>query len=1139
MADVIFNGTEKRKSLSYCEVSLVFDNTEKIFPLEFNEVVISRKLYRDGQSEYALNRTACRLKDIVDLLRDSGMGREGYSIIGQGRIDQMLSAKPEDRRAIFEEAAGISKFKAKKTDAERKLIRANENLSRVTDLLGEMGRQLEPLSRQAEAARKYLDLREKLRHFEINTYIYQYDSASEAKAAIDERLNIVIAEFDKTQKEFELAGSEYNEAMSKLNSLDKTIEELWNEKLQLTVGIEKYAGEVKILAERVSAQAEQEEFLDREITRLEEERSKANDYLSQNAKVAELKKEQLEKAKAQLEEIAKVYAEFALQLAEGEGEEENSRNAVMDAMDKLAEIKANASSLTAEKKALGERREAVERRIVAVSERAAAESGKVSERTKYIEELQAAKADLMKQSTAAADKYNELTSGIGVVATKIDKLSTMQIAFEARQKVLAEMHLAYEGFGASVKKLMTDARESQYVRGLIEGVIAQLITVPQKYEAAIEAALGSAVTNIVTKTEEDAKELISYLKERRYGRVTFLPISAAKGRSLTGDEAGQCIGDRIFGAADKLVSCDGKYRGIISGLLGRTVVVEDLDTAISLARKSKYAFRIVTLDGDLITPGGAMTGGSRKSDVANLLGHERELKELDASIKDGAKQLELLNVERDKKAELQEALSGKIKSFNGNIHTVDLEIASETAGLEKIEAGLSEAIKETEGLQEELKEIDGRTDVIAGDLGSVGELEALIAGKKDEASLKEGEQKSKFGEIKKESDVALERLTAVKIAVAELEAELNTLAVESDRLDATVISIGNQIESDKSLVSSAKEAAESIKKQIKSMTSPERADDKQRVEQIVAKLDNLDNYKKQLQARVAELDEGRNVLITAMQTLTEKKSREEMLLVKVDTDIAALEERVMEEYELDYEACLEFKEEDYDVTAGTQESDKLRRQIKNLGHVNVDAIEQSKEVFERYNEMDVQKEDILKGINDLENIISELSKEMVERFGREFEKIRTGFTQTFKELFNGGNADLVLQEGEDMLEAGIEIVAQPPEKKLQSISLLSGGERALTAIAILFAILKMRPMPFCVLDEIEAALDDANAGRFATYLQRFSKDTQIIVITHRKPTMEKADGLYGVTMEEKGVSKIVSVKLSEAVSHAGEGTIGA
>jgi len=1140
MVDVIFNGTEKRKSLSYCEVALVFDNKEGLFPsLAYDEVVISRKLYRSGESEYALNRSACRLKDIVDLLRDSGMGREGYSIIGQGRIDQMLSAKPEDRRAIFEEAAGISKFKARKVDAERKLARANDNLSRVTDILGELGRQLEPLSKQAEAARKYMDLRERLRHFEINTYIYQYDSASEAKAAIDERLNVVIAEFDKVQKDFDLAGAEYNEAMSKLNGLDATIEDLWNQKLQLTVGIEKYTGEVKILAERAAAQAEQAEYLSREIARLEAERNQALEYLSQNAKVVESKKEQLEKRKTELEQITKVYIDFAEKLAVGEGEEESNRQAIMEAMDKLADIKANASSLTAEKKALAERHEDVQRRIISISEKASEESSKVAERAKYIDGLQNAKADLMRVSTEAADKHNEIASSISEIASRIDKLNTALIAHEARQKVLAEMHLAYEGFGAAVKKLMTDAREDQALRGLMEGVIAQLINVPQKYEAAIEAALGAAVTNIVTRTEEDAKSLIGYLKEKRYGRITFLPISAARGRSLDRDETAYCIGDKIYGAADKLVTCDSKYANIISGLLGRTVVVDDLDTAIALARKSKYSFRIVTLDGDLVTPGGAMTGGSRKSDVANLLGHERELKELDASIKDASKNMELLTGEREKKAEMQEELSGKIKSLNGKIHTADVEIASEKAGLEKIEASLEDLLKEIEVLQGELKLIGERTGAIDGDLGSVGELEAIIAGKKAEASQAQGEQKNRFDEIKKGRDLALEQMTSAKIAVAELDAEISTLAVESDRLSSTATNIGKQIDSDKALAESAKEAAANIKKQIERMTSPERADDKQKVEQIVAKLDNLDNYKKQLQARVAELDEGRTALITAMQSLTEKKSREEMLLVKVDTDIATLEERVMQEYELDYTACLEFKEEGYDITAGAEETDRLRRQIKNLGHVNIDAIEQSKECFERYNEMDVQREDLVKGINDLNNIIGGLSKEMVERFAREFEKIQTGFTATFKELFNGGHAELVLQEGEDMLEAGIEIIAQPPEKKLQSISLLSGGERALTAIAILFAILRMRPMPFCVLDEIEAALDDANAGRFAKYLHRFSSNTQIIVITHRKPTMEMADGLYGVTMEEKGVSKIVSVKLSEAVSHAGEDTMGA
>ncbi len=1133
MQDVIFNGTEKRKSMSYSEVALVFDNTEKLFPsLDYDEVVISRKLYRSGESEYALNRTPCRLKDIVDLLRDGGMGREGYSIIGQGRIDELLSAKPEDRRQIFEEAAGISKFKARKVDAERKLGRTRDNLTRIVDILEEKSKQLEPLKKQAESARKWLDMRDSLRHYEINTYIYQYDTASQAKAVINTRLDGILEAIDFKQKSYDSSVASYNEAMYDLNSIDKNINGLREELLTLTVGLEKQAGEINVLKERLSALFENNRRLTEENAILDGEKREGNVLIESNQAVLSEKNVSLSALKEQADEYRAKY-HFAIEkLTQGENSAQQNKQALLDAMDRLAEIKANMSRLLAEREGLNLTVEDLTRRIISESETLKNNKEKFVLVRDEVETVAKNKVTYSEKLQQAYKTNNDTLVLANDTTNRLDKLNEKYYTAESRRKILFEMQQAFDGFNFSIKNLMNDAKKNAELKNKIEGIVAQLISVDAKYETAVETALGNAMQNVVTRNEEDAKYIIEYLKKMRYGRVTFLPITSVKPRVIEPRYEGAISVPGCFGVASDLVKYDDKYDSVVRGLLGGTVIVDNLDTAISISRATSYGIKIVTLEGDVINPTGAITGGSKKNDIANIFSHDRELKELESIVKKFSDEISILTQRKEKCANTLDAVQKEISQLQRAIHDADVEIAGKSETRNKLQSDIESIEYSLAELESDRDKAQKRIDKITADIDSVAELEELITTKKQTAQLDEKSQQEAYDELKKERDENQEKLTNTLLLSTELEGQILSIESEIARIQDENNLKEQKIEANKVEINNNLAQIETIEKGMKSDEVRDDETDKKRIEEVRSKLNHYDEYKEELQGKVATLDQTRIDLMNELQSLRENKSREEMLLLKVDTDIEQMELRVREEYNLEYNECLPYKEEGYDINKGVQETARLKRAMHALGNVNVDAIEMSQTVASEYEELNTQKNDLEKAEGDLLKIIKELSDEMLSRFSGQFEKIRTNFIKIFKELFNGGTADLELLDSENPLEAGIEIKAQPPEKKLQSISLLSGGEKALTAIAILFAILRLKPMPFCLLDEIEAALDDANANRFAKYLRRFSEDTQFIVITHRKPTMELADSLYGVTMEEKGVSKIVSVKLEEAVATA-------
>ncbi|MGD9901381.1 MAG: chromosome segregation protein SMC [Spirochaetales bacterium] len=964
MQDVIFAGTTERKSLSYCEVSLVFDNSDRIFDTDYDEVIISRKLYRSGESDYSINKTSCRLKDITNLLYNSGIGRDGYSIIGQGKVEEILNSKPENRRAIFEDAAGISGFKAKKVESERKLERTRDNLTRLRDIIGEIERQLKPMKSQAETAKKFLILKEQLKHLELNNYIYQYDSASDQKKEIGTKIDGYTEDIAQKEEDLQNILINSHQNFEDIKDIDKTTQQLNNELLELTVSLEKHSGDTKVLQEKVN-------YLK---------------YLT----------ERVEGINAKLE---------SEQLKHVENEKAgSSQSQVLNSL-----------------------------RV---------ESGALEQKLNVLTEE-------YNSTTNAVNKLNE-----NYITTKSALNNT-----ENRSRMLKEMQREFEGFAGSVKLTLKASEQNDALKKRIVGVVANLISVPEKFVTAVEMALGNAVQNIVTEDEDDAKYIINFLKEKRYGRATFLPMTAIKPRYISDSAKDFLKSKGCFGIASDLISYDDKLDNIFKGLLGATVIVDTLQTAINMAKESRYSFKIVTLEGDVINPQGSITGGSQKNDIANLVGRDREIENLSVQYEKLEKELETIIETRRTLSEKSVVLSNDLKELTNKFNGVQVLLAQQ---------------------QEKFERLDFLTT------SASDEISALINEKANtEASIKSVEKEIKLGQ-------------------------------KFDPLEADSLTLANRlVESNLS--------ADAMK------------DVKEKIAIIRGKLDNLDAHKVELQNSQNVLEENRTSVQNELNLLQNKKYREELNLAKVDTDIENMQERIWEEYELTYTSALPYKAEEYDLKQGLIDYNTTRRDIDKLGYVNVNAIEDCKVLEERYDILSAEANDLIKAEQDLTKIIKELSAEMLERFNTEFEKINNNFMKVFRELFGGGNAKLVLTEPDetgDLLTQGIDIIAEPPGKKLQNITLLSGGEKALTAIAILFAILKLRPMPFCLLDEIEAALDDANVGRFAKYLHKFSNETQFIVITHRKPTMELADALYGVTMEEKGVSKIVSVKLSEAVQNA-------
>lgn len=1119
--DVIFAGTQNRKSLGFAEASLVFDNSDGKLPIEYGEVTVTRRLYRSGESGYYINKAACRLKDIIELFMDTGIGKDGYSIIGQGKIDEILSNKSEDRRHIFEEAAGIVKYRARKEESEKKLEHTKLNLLRIHDILSEIESNLEPLKAQSEKARKFLDLRAELKQIEIGLFVYQIDSDKQKL----EKLKEDIAVMQHTYEENEKAGEEKREQKDKikklLDELLEKMESLQNIGLESSNRIEKMNSQINIDKERmennknntIRYQEEMEETKQRIKDLQEEKETKLSRGKSLLANKEKFVKE-LEEKEKELEAISKKLSAKQLEIEEKKAKVEENTNQKYELQNEIRE-----QEITRE--TIEKREKTIKNEIdVTISELDEARMRK-SEMTQNYTEIETKREKIRQELEQQEENRKKVEEQIKIYEEKQNKLASEIRMKDTRLKFLQETEREKEGYVKSVKSLLLDCEKIKELGKGMHGVLASIIEVPKEYETAIEMCLGAGLQNIVTDSEEDAKRLIEYLREHHLGRASFLPITSVKGKKLERYDAKGI--DGVIGIAADLIRYDKKYEGIIFSLLGKTILVEDMDAGIKLAKKNRYAFRIVTLKGDVINSSGAMTGGSTVAKTVNLLGRGREIESLEKELTSLKKEVSQLEKSKQEYVSQKDGVEEQITSIESELQEREIVYATEKQkvvaieeNVEKLENRLAKLKKELEQsakIKEESKAQQNEKEKKMIDLKE--EMEALTL------------EITEFTKLNQDDQDYLDNLnmdiTNLKISVSSFEESENSIQEMTQRIEQDIQNHQKGIESKTKRIEELKIENEQLAKEIEEIEK-KIIQTKEEVQNSGSKIEEIKEERQKQNQRLEEIEKEIEQNFKTLEQVKEQMVKMDMKKDKLDQDIETIINNMWEEYEITPNHAQEYPKPE-NVAATQKQVTFLRGKIRDLGSVNLDSIQEYKQTKERYDFMCEQRLDLENAMEKLRNIITDLTTNMKEQFAEKFKLINQNFNEVFQELFGGGKAELILEDENNLLECGIEIHVQPPGKKLQSMTLLSGGEKAFTAIAILFAILKINPAPFCVLDEIEAALDDVNVYRYAEYLKKFAKQTQFLVITHRKGTMEAADTVYGITMEENGISKLLSMKL--------------
>ena len=1127
MEDVIFAGTEHRKPLGFAEVSITIDNSDMKLPIDFGEVTISRRIFRSGESEYLLNKTQCRLKDITELLLDTGLGKDGYSVIGQGRVDEILSSRSEDRRHIFEEASGIMKYKMRKLEAERKLELTKQNLDRINDIIIELESQLEPLKEQSEAARKFLDLRENLKELEVNVYLENLVKFRERLKEFEEQLIIIKNNIDAENAKLEEITGANRQKTDLLKMLGEKLDSAKQYFYNLEGSLERCNSEIKLNNEKISNLTQNVSRIDGEIADIKNKITGLDrEEATKQSKLGYLEK-QLRDYSARLAEYEKQMEELLKTLDESERYIENLKTVVMDKLDLQSDKKIQINNIRTHIDGLVKRQKAIDHEIyqhIAESDREKIKKEDLSESIRRAaEQIKKLKSRLHE----FVNERNETDKLLAEVKTRESKLKS-NIQFKAsRHKLLNEMEQNLEGYNRSVRQVLQACHESpEFGRG-IHGALAQLIKVERKYETAIEMTLGGALQNIVTSTEEAAKKAIEFLKANKLGRATFLPISSVNGRGFEQGMLEQISGLPGFcGLASELVSFDPRFKGIILSLLGKVIVVENLDHAIAMARKFNYSFRIVTLDGDILSTSGSMAGGSLENRGSGILSRNREITELKLEL--DSLRIEEKAVEKDilQLVENISEVNSEISDIEGEIKNNELVKIRDESHLSQVEENILKLAAKMEMVRQEKGQLARQQAETEKELEKyTGEL-SIIEAEINETKKIIAEHQSKHKEEQSVRDALHTDITDFKISVNSIRESIEGAREASGRLaaekEALLKSIGRKsTEKARSYeeIASLNEANEGMKAVIRGYDE-EKAGRTFEIDRITEERRVLEEDLFDIVNKINETN--KNILM-----LQEEFSRLEVRNAKLESEMEAIQNRMWDEYELTYTSALELKKDIGSITQAQKRINELRNSIKELGSVNVAAIDEYVKTKERFEFMSLQRNDMEQAAEKLQRVIYEMTSIMKKQFLEQFRLINDNFGIVFKELFNGGRAQLILVDQDNVLESGIEIEVQPPGKKLQNMMLLSGGERAFTAIALLFAILRLKPTPFCILDEIEAALDDANVYRFSEYLRRYSGQTQFIMVTHRKGTMEGSDMLYGVTMQEHGVSRIVSMKMGE------------
>ena len=1119
--DIIFAGTQNRKSLGFAEASLIFDNTDGKLPVEYTEVTVTRKIYRSGESGYYINKTPCRLKDVLELFMDTGIGKDGYSIIGQGKIDEILSNKSEDRRHIFEEAAGIVKYRVRKAESEKKLEHTKLNLLRINDILSEIESNIEPLKLQSEKAKKFLNLREELKSIEVGLFLYNIDTYKEKLQKVIEDEEILKSQNDEANSKMQEISELKENLKQEIDRLTNEIENMQNLGFESGKEKERISSEINIAKERITNNKENFVRYDEEIKEIEAR----NQELS-NEKQAKLDKKtnlftNKEKFQKELQEKEEELEKLVNKLSAKELEIEEKKKKVEENIDSKYEKQVNISTIEANLENIEKRKKQISSEIdFNISELDSTRLTK-QEIAKTFYEIEANRNEAVKSLERISAQKEETEKKAKEYEEKINNLYSEYRIKESRLKFLKETEREKEGYIRSVKNLLLDCEKDVGLKKGTHGVLASIIKTPKEYETAIEMTLGAATQNIVTETEQDAKKLVEHLRKNNLGRASFLPIASVKGKKLEKYNSKGITG--IIGIASDLVQFNKKYEQIVLSLLGRTVVVENMDTAIAIAKQNNYSFRIVTQKGDLINPSGAITGGSVAQKTVNILGRGREIEELEKELKKIKSKIEKTEQEKEEYLQSSEDVMEEIMSLEKSLQEIDIVYASDKQKVIAVDENIERLTKRLEKLKEELKELEEQ--------------------KENNINQKEQEEK----DIKTIIEENVE-LTAIIEQFANLNKD-NQAYIDNLNMDVTnlKISVSSFDESETSINEMVERIEQDVQNNINSIENKQKQkqtienDNKELEEKITTLLEKIDQINEQVSKsgdKVIDLKEERtnknNDLSKAekdyeaqfevIEALKEQIVKIDVKKTKLEQDIETVVNKLWEEYELTPNNVTEY-EKPQNVQTTTKQVNSLRNQIKDLGSINIDSIEEYNTTKQRYDFMCEQRLDLEDGIAKLKKVIQDMTSIMKTQFATQFEIINKNFGEVFKELFGGGKAELILTDAENILECGIDIHVQPPGKKLQNMSLLSGGEKAFTAIALLFAILKINPSPFCVLDEIEAALDDVNVYRYADYLKKFINNTQFLVITHRKGTMEAADTVYGITMEENGISKLLSMKL--------------
>ena len=1118
--DIIFAGTQSRKSLGFAEASLVFDNTDGTLPIEYSEVTVTRKIYRSGETGYYINKAPCRLKDVVELFMDTGIGRDGYSIIGQGKIDEILSNKSEDRRHIFEEAAGIVKYRSRKEETEKKLEQTKLNLLRINDILTEIEGNLEPLQMQADKAKKYLNLKEELKNIEVGLFIYNIEKYKQALEELTSDEEIMNSTLNQEEGKLEKIKILKEELKDRIDEITLQIENMQNIGFESQKEIEKLNSNINLAEAKIKNNIENTELYQKEIKELEEK----IENLKQDIEQKQNKKDNLKQNKEKFENELKAKEEELKKLTEKlsskEIEIEAKKKQVEENIDKKYELQTEISTQTANIDNIEKRQKQIKQEIDANILNLDRTRMKREDIAKGFYQIENNRNKVLKSIENIDSQKQEIDKKIKEFDLQIINNTNDMRMKQSRYNFLVETEKEKEGYIKSVKSLLIDCEKIKELGKGMHGVLANIISVPSEYETAIEMCLGASLQNIVTDTEEDAKKLVEHLRKNNLGRASFLPITSVKGKKLDSIK-GKKIG--VVGVASDLVKFDKKYEQIIFSLLGRTVVVDNMQNAINLAKENNYSFRIITIEGDVINPSGAITGGSVAKKTVNILGRSREIEVLEKELKGLRNKISKLEEDKEKYVDSSENIIEEVQSLEKQLQEIDITYATEKQRIISIDENIEQIQNRIDKLKEEVEKTEkSKNETLASKQKNKECIEKMSKQNEEDQKIID-----EFSNANKESQKYIDDLnldiTNLKISVSSFN-ESEVSIQEMTEMIMKEIETHTKNKNNKSLqIKNAILENDKLKIEIENT--------KQEIEKVKSKVsnsgENIDKMKKERiekNEKLSKKEEEQTEQFKRIEELKAQITKIEVKKTKIEEDITDVINKMWEEYELTPNNAGEYQKPE-NVAVTQRRVNVLRTYIKELGSVNVDSIEEYKKLKDRYDFMCEQRLDLEDTMSKLRKVIQDMTETMKQQFKEKFEIINKNFGEVFKELFGGGMAEVTLTDEENILECGIDITVQPPGKKLQNMTLLSGGEKAFTAIALLFAILKINPAPFCVLDEIEAALDDVNVYRYAEYLKKFAKETQFLVITHRKGTMEAADTVYGVTMEEKGISKLLSMKL--------------